>query len=94
MNDALQRALSTACFRGDFAAATAAIERGASVNVEGRTGNGVLSTALTPLAAAVLVRHRALVLRLLSLGANPNGPLVVRYASSSCADILQLIHIR
>ena len=86
-----QDELVTACYHGDFCAAVAAIDSGASVNDTGRAPVHVMSR-LTPLAAAANSGHRSLILHLLTLGADPNGPLVMSNAvSSSTADVLGVL---
>ena len=81
--------LVTACYERDLPSAKAAVADGASVNEEG-TARGV--GALLPLAAAVFWQHIELVVWLLSLGADPNGDMVMwQGACKSTAGILQLL---
>ena len=87
-----QDVLVTACFHGDVCAALAAIDSGASVNDTGRASVWASVPQMTPLAAAANSGHRSLILHLLTLGADPNGPLVMSNAvSSSTADVLGLL---
>ena len=91
MRDAhpLQAHLIAACQNGDFATVVAALADGASVN---DTSFEVSYGSVTPLAAAVKSRHRALVLHLLSRGADVNGAGVMP-AALRCrdADMLALV---
>ena len=62
--------LVSACSRGDFTTAVAAIVAGASVNAPGKGVNGEVQA---PLKAAVQQGHLGLVLHLLAAGADPNA---------------------
>ena len=74
---ALQGRLVTACANGDFPAALTALANGASVNSVGVCAGRRLVG--TPLMAAVLSGHRALVTHLLSLGADATKRGVMSY---------------
>ena len=81
--------LATACANGDLPSAAAAIAGGASVNEEGCVpGWG----KVPPLAAAVRYAHDAVVVWLLSHGADPNGDYVMDYGTfEGTAARLQLL---
>ena len=88
--------LVLSCYNGDFLAATAVIADGASVNNQGwlsTQARGDLPTGfLTPLAAAAWGCHRALVVHLLSLGANVNGDSVMWISvQRATPDILEVM---
>ena len=83
--------LVTACLRGDYAGALAALAASASVN---RKRSGELGLPQTPLSAAIGSDHKALVVHLLSMGAEPTlsaflSPL--SHDSGTPPDILQAV---
>ena len=80
--------LVTACANGDLPSANAAVADGASVNEKGLApGWGTYS----PLAAAVVNSHHAVVVWLLSHGADPNGNAVIAFGTCSTGGILELL---
>ena len=83
--------LVMACDKGDLPSAKAVVADGASVNEKGKPSDRVLGT-WPPLAAAVSNKHHAVVVWLLSHGADPNGEGVMwNCTCNSTAAILQLL---
>ena len=80
--------LVAACGSGDLPSARAAVAAGASVNGEGTSRDGTW----LPLESAVMRRHRAVVVWLLSQGAHSGEKSVMFHAAvCSAPDILQLV---
>ena len=85
-----------ACFHGDLQSAKAAVADGASVNqseTTRRAGSIIAELPELPLAVAVATNaDRDVVQWLLSVGADPNGHMVMPYcATTASTDILQLV---
>ena len=81
--------LVSACFLGDVPSAKAAVADGAIVNAKGTTPFGVTQL---PLSAAVFKARYDVVVWLLSVGADPNGDLVMWYGTrNGVPAILQLL---
>ena len=82
--------LVAACASGDLPSALAAVAAGASVNGEGTGRDG---DVWLPLESAVIHRHCAVVVWLLSQGAHTSGETTVMFYAAVCSapDILQLV---
>ena len=78
--DTGQSRLVASCAAGDVATATATLRDGADVNAAASDDSGAWHT---PLLAAVAHRRTALVVHLLSHGADPNGSDAVAVAAAS-----------
>ena len=82
--------LATAGWSGDLPSVEAAIADGASVNEEGLAPGWTVT--LPPLAVAAFKKHDAVVVWLLSHGADPNGSAVMYHCIWHCtADMLQVL---
>ena len=79
----------SACRHGDLDAVKACLASGAQLNTAHAHEHGIV---LTPLAIAAAYERKAVVLHLLSIGADPNGRDVMeRGVANGTPDILQLL---